>query len=165
MEWLAKLFTKYPEMGVYLAVGIGYLIGRLKFRGVGLGVVTGSLLGGILIGNFFHVPVSDQAKSIVFLLFLFGIGYSVGPSFFQNLKGEGWRWAVLGVFVPVIGLLTAYTVARVLKLDPGYSAGLLSGSLTESPAIGTASEAIGGLSTPTDEQMQLLIGHVAVADA
>jgi putative transport protein len=164
MEWLAKLLTKYPEMGVYLAVGIGYLVGRLKLRGVGLGVVTGSLLGGILIGNFFHVPVSDQAKSIVFLLFLFGIGYSVGPGFFQNLKGEGWRWAVLGVFVPVIGLLIAYTVAHFLKLDPGYSAGLLSGALTESPAIGTASEAIRSLSLP-DEQKQLWIGHIAVADA
>jgi len=164
MEWLARLFTKYPEMAVYLAVGIGYLIGRLKFRSVGLGVVTGSLLGGILIGNFFHVPASDQAKSILFLLFLFGIGYSVGPSFFQNLKGDGWRWALLGVFVPVIGLLTAYTVAHLLKLDPGYSAGLLSGALTESPAIGTASEAIRSLSV-SDEQKQLWIGHVAVADA
>jgi putative transport protein len=164
MDWLAKLFTKYPEMAVYLAVGLGYLIGRLKFRGVGLGVVTGSLLGGILIGNFFHVPVSDQAKSIVFLLFLFGIGYSVGPSFFQNLKGDGWRWAVLGVFVPVIGLLTAYAVAHFLKLDPGYSAGLLSGALTESPAIGTASEAIRSLSLP-DELKQQWIAHIAVADA
>ena len=164
MEWLAKLFTKYPEMAVYLAVGIGYLIGRLKFRGVGLGVVTGSLLGGILIGNFFHVPVSDQAKSILFLLFLFGIGYSVGPSFFQNLKGDGWRWALLGVFVPVVGLATGYTVAHFMKLDPGYSAGLLSGSLTESPIIGTASEAIRGLSV-SDEQKTLWIGHIAVADA
>jgi putative transport protein len=164
MEWLAKLFTKYPEMGVYLAVGIGYLIGRLKFRGVGLGVVTGSLLGGVVIGNFFHVSVSDQAKSIVFLLFLFGIGYSVGPSFFRNLRGDGWRWAVLGFFVPVIGLLTAYTVAHFLKLDPGYSAGMLSGALTESPAIGTASEAIRSLSV-SDEQKQLWIGHIAVADA
>jgi putative transport protein len=164
MEWLARLLTKYPEMGIYLAVGLGYLVGRLKFRGVGLGVVTGSLLGGILIGNFFLVPVSDQAKSIVFLLFLFGIGYSVGPSFFQNLKGQGWRWAVLGVFVPVIGLLTAYTVSHFLRLDPGYSAGLLSGALTESPAIGTASEAIRSLSLP-DEQKQLWIGHIAVADA
>jgi putative transport protein len=164
MEWLAKLFTKYPEMAVYLAVGIGYLIGRFKFRGVGLGVVTGSLLGGILIGNFFHVPVSDQAKSILFLLFLFGIGYSVGPSFFQNLKGDGWRWALLGVFVPVIGLATGYTVAHFMKLDPGYAAGLLSGSLTESPIIGTASEAIRGLSIP-DEQKTQWIGHIAVADA
>ena len=164
MDWLEKLFTKYPEMGVYLAVGIGYLIGRPKLRGVGLGAVTGSLLGGILIGNFFHVPVSDQAKSLVFLLFLFGIGYSVGPGFFQNLKGDGWRWALLGTFVPVIGLITAYAVAHFLKLDPGYSAGLLSGALTESPAIGTASEAIRSLSV-SDEQKQLWIGHVAVADA
>jgi putative transport protein len=164
MDWLVKLFTKYPEMGVYLAVGIGYIIGRLKFRGVGLGVVTGSLLGGVLIGNFFHVPVSDQAKALVFLLFLFGIGYSVGPSFLQNLKGDGWRWALLGVTVPVVGLATAYTVAHFLKLDPGYSAGMLSGALTESPAIGTAGEAIRNLSVPED-QKQLWIGHIAVADA
>jgi len=164
MEWLSDLFAKYPEMGVYLAVGIGYFIGRMKLRGVGLGVVTGSLLGGILIGNFFHVPVSNQAKSILFLLFLFGIGYSVGPSFFQTFKGDGWRWVVLGVFVPVIGLLAAYSVARFLKLDVGYSAGLLSGALTESPTIGTASEAIQALSLP-DDQKQQLIGHIAVADA
>src|SRR5690348_10798022 len=164
MGWLANVFTKYPEIAVYLAIGVGCLLGWLKFRGVGLGVVTGSLLGGIFIGNFFHVPVSDQAKAMLFLLFLFGIGYSVGPSFFSNLRGEGWRWAVLGVFVPVMGLITAYTVAHFLKLDPGYSAGLLSGSLTESPAIGTASEAIRGLSVP-DDQKQQWVGHVAVADA
>jgi putative transport protein len=164
MDWLAKMFEKYPEMGVYLAIGIGYIVGRLKYRGFGLGVVTSSLLGGILIGNFFHVPVSDQAKSILFLLFLFGIGYSVGPGFFRNLKGEGWRWAVLAAFVPIVGLAAAYVVATVLKLDPGFAAGLLSGALTESPAIGTASEAIKALALP-DDQKQLLIGHVAVADA
>ncbi len=165
MEWLAKLFEKYPEMGVYLAVGLGYLLGRLKFRSFGLGVVTSSLLVGIFIGSLFHVPVSEQAKAMLFLLFLFGIGYSVGPSFFRNLKGDGWRWAVLAVLVPVVGLVAAYVVARILKLDLGYSAGLLSGALTESPAIGTASEAIKGLSTLTDEQKQLLTGHIAVADA
>ena len=164
MEWLAKLLEKYPEMAVYLAVGIGYFLGRLKFRGFGLGVVTASLLAGIFIGNLFHVPVSDQAKSMLFLLFLFGIGYSVGPSFFRNLKGDGWRWAVLAVFVPVVGLLAAYVMARILKLDVGYSAGMLSGALTESPAIGTASEAIRGLAI-SEEQKELWVGHIAVADA
>jgi putative transport protein len=164
MEWLARLFERYPEMAVYLAVGIGYLLGRLKFRGFGLGVVTSSLLAGIFIGNLFHVSVSDQAKAMLFLLFLFGIGYSVGPSFFRNLRGDGWRWALLAIFVPVVGLISAYVVARILRFDVGFSAGLLSGSLTESPAIGTASEAIRGLVIP-EEQKQLLIGHVAVADA
>ena len=164
MEWLGHLFEKYPEMAVYLAIGLGYLIGGLKFRGAGIGAVTGSLLGGILVGNFFHVPVSDTAKSILFLLFLFGIGYSVGPSFFRSIKGDGWRWAVLGVFMPFVGLMTAYAVARILKLDLGFAGGLLSGSLTESPAIGTASEAIRGLAM-SDPQKQLLISHIAVADA
>jgi putative transport protein len=164
MKQLASLIAKYPEMAVYLAVGIGYLIGRFKFRGIGLGAVTGSLLGGIFIGNLFHVSVSDQAKAILFLLFLFGIGYSVGPSFFRNLKGDGWRWALLGVFLPVIGLITAYVVSRILKLDPGYSSGLLSGALTESPAIGTASEAIRALPI-SDAQKQIWTGHIAVADA
>lgn len=164
MEWLAKLFEKYPESGVYLAVGLGYFLGRLKFRGFGLGVVTSSLLAGIFLGNLFHVPVADQAKSMLFLLFLFGIGFSVGPSFFRNLKGEGWRWAVLAIFIPVVGLATAYVMARLLGLDLGYSAGMLSGSLTESPAIGTASEAIRGLAMAED-QKQILIGHIAVADA
>lgn len=164
MEWLGHLFEKYPEMAVYLAIGLGYLIGGLKFRGAGIGAVTGSLLAGILVGNFFHVPVSDTAKSILFLLFLFGIGYSVGPSFFRSIKGDGWRWAVLGVFMPFVGLMTAYAVARILKLDLGFAGGLLSGSLTESPAIGTASEAIRGLAMP-DPQKQLLISHIAVADA
>jgi putative transport protein len=164
MEWLGHLFEKYPEMAVYLAIGLGYLIGGLKFRGAGIGAVTGSLLAGILVGNFFHVPVSDAAKSILFLLFLFGIGYSVGPSFFRSMKGSGWRWAVLGVFMPFVGLMTAYAVAKFLKLDLGFAAGLLSGSLTESPAIGTASEAIRALSMD-DAQKQTLISHIAVADA
>jgi putative transport protein len=164
MEWLGHLFEKYPEMAVYLAIGFGYLIGGLKIRGAGIGSVTGSLLAGILVGNFFHVPVSDAAKSILFLLFLFGIGYSVGPSFFRSMKGSGWKWGVLAVFMPLVGLMTAYAVARFLKLDLGFAAGLLSGALTESPAIGTASEAIRALSMD-DAQKQTLISHIAVADA
>ena len=164
MEWLGHLFEKYPEMAVYLAIGLGYLIGGLKIRGAGIGTVTGSLLAGILVGNFFHVPVSDAAKSILFLLFLFGIGYSVGPSFFRSMKGSGWKWGVLAVFMPFVGLMTAYAVARFLKLDFGFAAGLLSGALTESPAIGTASEAIRALSMD-DAQKQTLISHIAVADA
>ena len=145
MEWLQELFKKYPELAVYLALGAGYWVGGRKIRGFSLGGATGSLLAGIVIGTFFKVPVAAMAKSVVFLLFMFGIGYSVGPKFFKAMKGEGWRYAVIGIVVPVVGLGTAYVVARILHLDLGFGAGLLSGGLTESPAIGTASEAIGWL--------------------
>jgi putative transport protein len=164
MAWFAAVLEKYPETGVFLAIGLGYLLGGVKIKGVGLGTVTGSLVVGLLIGYFFHVPVSDTAKSILFLLFLFGIGYSVGPTFFKAMKGDGWRWAVLGVVMPVAGLLAAWGVAGFLKLDVGFAAGLLSGGLTESPAIGTASEAIKALDV-ADDVKQRLIGHIAVADA
>jgi putative transport protein len=164
MSWLADFLHRYPDLALYLAVGLGYLLGGLKFKNFSLGSVTGSLFAGLLIGQIGHVPVSSTAKSILFLLFLFGIGYSVGPQFFRSLKGDGVKSAVFGIFVTSVGLLTAYVVARVLKLDPGFSAGLLSGSLTESPAIGTASEAINALPLPEAERNRL-ISHIAVADA
>lgn len=164
MEWLGQVFTRNPELAVYLALGIGYWLGRFTFRGFSLGGVTGSLFAGIVIGYFFKVPVSSAAKSVVFLLFMFGIGYSVGPKFFKAVKGDGWRFGVLGMFVPVVGLFVAIIVSRFLQLDPGLAGGLVSGALTESPAIGTASEAVQSLPLPEDAK-QKLVSHVAVGDA
>ena len=164
MEWIGATFTKYPELAVFLVVGIGYWIGAFKVKGFGLGPVTGSLLVGLLVGSVYSIPVSSTAKSILFLLFLFAIGYSVGPKFFQAMKGDGLRWAALAVVQCVVGLAAAYVVARVLAFDAGYAGGLLSGALTESPSIGTATEAINGLPLP-DEERARLVSHVAVADA
>jgi len=149
---------------VFLVVGLGYWIGGFKFRGFGLGPVTGSLMVGVLLGWMVEVPVSGTAKSLLFLLFLFSIGYSVGPNFFQAMKGGGVRWALLAVAMCVSGLAAAFGVARFLDLDPGFAAGLLSGALTESPAIGTASEAINALPLPEAERARL-VSHIAVADA
>ena len=164
MEWFTALLAKYPELGVYLALAIGYWVGTRKVRGFTLGGVTGSLLAGMLIGILFEVPVSATAKSVVFLLFLFGIGYEVGPRFVSAMKGDGWRFAVLGVFMPVIGLLVAWAVAVALDLNPGLAAGMLSGALTESPAMGTAAEAIRAL--PLDEAtLRMYEAHIGVADA
>lgn len=164
MSWLGQMFAKYPELAVYLALGIGFWVGNLKVRGFGLGGTTGSLLAGIAIGLVFEVPVSGTAKSLVFLLFLFGIGYEVGPKFFSAMKGEGWRFALLGLFMPVVGLLTAWLVAAQLGLDPGFAAGMLSGALTESPAMGTANEAIAALAVSEDLKA-LYVAHIGVADA
>jgi putative transport protein len=164
MEWLTGMLNKYPELAVYLALGVGYWVGSLKFGKFSLGGTTGSLLAGIAIGLLFKVPVSGMAKSVVFLLFLFGIGYEVGPRFFGVMKGSGWRYAVLGAFMPVVGLLTAWAVAKGLGLDLGFSAGMFSGGLTESPAMGTAAEAINALQLDA-KLKETLVAHIGVADA
>ena len=162
--WFAETLHKYPELAIFLAVGLGYWFGALKIRGIGLGPVTGSLIVGLVVGYFVDVPISATAKQILFLLFLFSIGYSVGPRFFATMKGDGWRWALLSITMGVVGLVTATLVAKYLQLDAGFAGGLLSGALTQSAAMGTASEAIRTLALPAAEQ-ERLIAHVAVADA
>ena len=164
MDFLRGSFATYPELAVYLALGLGFWLGNLKCGGLSLGGTTGSLLVGILLGLLFPIPPLDAAKSLVFLLFLFGIGYEVGPQFISTLKSNGWRFAALGAFMPAVGLLTAALVAAALHLSPGFAAGLLSGALTQSPAMGTAVETIQALPL-SDALKQTLAAQVAVADA
>ena len=68
-------------------MGIGYWAGNPKIGGFSFGGTTASLLAGIAIGLVFEVPVSGPAKSLVFLLFLFGIGYEGGPQVLQRHQG------------------------------------------------------------------------------
>lgn len=164
METLASALRTHPEIAVFLAIGLGYWIGRFSVRGVGFGPVTGSLIAGLLVGSIVAVPVADTAKQLLFLLFMFGIGYSAGPGFVRGLRDAGWRWAVLGSVIPVAGLLTAWAMARLLDLELGYAAGMMSGGLTESPVIGTASEAIRALPISAEEKSRL-IAQIPVADA
>ncbi len=164
MEWLSSILSRYPELAVYLALALGFGIGAIRLRGFTLGGVTGSLLAGMLLGWAFEVPVAATAKSLVFLLFLFAIGYEVGPRFVTAMRGDGWRYAALAVFMPLVGLATAWAVATGLRLDPGLAAGMLSGAMTESPAMGAASEAIQRL--PIDEALKARYqAHVGVAYA
>ncbi|MBB4350705.1 aspartate-alanine antiporter [Aliirhizobium cellulosilyticum] len=164
MVWTEQFLIRYPELAVFLAISIGYLIGTFKIAGFSLGPVTGSLFAGIAIGQLADVPIASMAKSFLFLLFLFGTGYSVGPQFMKSIRRDGLKPMLLAVVVTVTGLGMAITIARLLDLDPGFAAGLLSGSLTESPAIGTAAEAINALPLP-DTERQRLVAHIAVADA
>lgn len=164
METLASALRTHPEIAVFLAIGLGYWIGRFSVRGVGFGPVTGSLIAGLLVGSIVAVPVADTAKQLLFLLFMFGIGYSAGPGFVRGLRDAGWRWAVLGSVIPVAGVLTAWAMARLLDLELGYAAGMMSGGLTESPVIGTASEAIRALPISAEEKSRL-IAQIPVADA
>ena len=160
----AHFLEKHPDLTVFLVLGLGYFIGQFKYRGFGLGPVTGALFAGLLIGQIAEVPVSEVARSILFLLFLFGIGYSVGPKFLSAVKGDGLPGIAIGIIVPLAGIATAVIAARMLGLDAGFAAGLFSGATTESPAIGTAAEAIRALPLPKEQRDQM-ISHIAVADA
>ena len=164
MDWAQPFFQKYPELAVYLALGVGYAIGGLKLGGFSLGGSTGSLLAGLLIGAFLEVPVAATAKSVLFMLFLFGIGYSVGPKFAKAMKGDGWRFAVLGVFVPVVGLLTAWAWRRSFASIRALPAGSCPARSPSLLRLGPRARPSRDWRSGADEK-QRLVGHVAVADA
>src|SRR5262245_35811185 len=164
LAWLEQFLVRYPELALFLVIAAGYWIGSFKIGAFSLGPVTGSLFAGLFVGQFADVPVSSTTKSFLFLLFLFGIGYSVGPQFMQALKHNGLKPMLLAIVVCITGLATSILVAKALRLDPGFAAGLLSGSLTQSAAMGTATDAINGLALPEADRSRF-VAHIAVADA
>ena len=164
ITWLEQFLVRYPELALFLVIAAGYWIGSFKIGAFSLGPVTGALFAGLFVGRFAPVPVSGMTKSFLFLLFLFGIGYSVGPQFVQSLKRDGLKPMLVAVVVCLTGLAASLLIARVLRLDPGFAAGLMSGGLTQSAAMGTATDAINGLALP-EARRELLVAHVAVADA
>ena len=164
LAWLEQFLVRYPELALFLVIAGGYWIGSFKVGAFSLGPVTGALFAGLFVGQFAHVPVSGMTKSFLFLLFLFGIGYSVGPQFMQALKRDGLGPILLAVVVAITGLTASILVAKVLRLDPGFAAGLMSGALTQSAAMGTATDAINALPLPEADRA-LLVAHIAVADA
>lgn len=87
--WLENFLIRYPELALFLVIAVGYWIGGLKIGPFNVGPVTGALFAGLVLGHFVRVPVSSMTKSFLFLLFLFGIGYSVGPQFIQAMKRGG----------------------------------------------------------------------------
>ena len=160
---ILQTLSASPELGVFLAVGLGYWLGRLKLGSFSLGPVTAALVLGLIVGNFWKEPSTDL-RSGFFLLFLFANGYSVGPQFMSALKSSGAKPLVLSLVVSATGLISTVMLAKALGLDAGLGAGLFSGALTASAAIGTATDAIKGLPLSA-ETVARLTSHVVVADA
>ena len=148
------VLRSHPEITFFLTLGIGYALGRLRYRSFAVGAVTGSLIAGVIVGQI-GVQVSPDVKQCFFLLFLFSIGYRCGPQFFQGLRKDGLRQAAVAVVVTVTALLTAWGVSILFGFYPGTGAGLLAGSLTESAAIGTASDAISRLPLESSTRVAL----------
>src|SRR5499427_5484685 len=94
--WLVNTLRSYPEIAIFLTLALGFYVGSLKLGKFSLGNVTGVLLAGVLVGQL-HITISPNVKSVFFLMFLFAVGYSVGPQFFRGLKSDGIPYALHAV--------------------------------------------------------------------
>lgn len=144
MEWLKETLRHYPEIAAFFVLAAGFFIGKLKIGKFTLGTVTSVLLVGILVGQW-GIEISGSGKTIFFLLFLFSMGYSIGPQFFQGLKKDGLSQALFSATICITSLILAYVLALVFGFSPGTGAGLLSGANTCSAIIGVAGDSISKL--------------------
>lgn len=153
MEWIGHILRDNPSLAVFLTLGIGFFIGQLKYKSFSLGTVTSVLLVGVLVGQF-DIPVPGPLKDVFFLLFLFSIGYSVGPQFFRALKGDGIKQVLFAVVVCGLCLLSTWGVALCMGYNIGEAVGLLAGSQTMSAVIGVGTDTINSLGVSEAEKQQ-----------
>jgi putative transport protein len=163
MDFLIKALQQNPELAIFLALAIGFAIGRVNIGGFSLGTVVGTLFAGVLIGQL-DIKVPGLVKTVFFDLFLFTTGYKVGPQFFRGLKSDALSQMALTLVLCTTCLITAYIAAQLLGYDIGTTAGLLAGAFTESTVIGTAGDAINRLAISAEEKAQLL-NNIPVAYA
>ena len=163
MEWIINQLRVHPELAIFLTLFAGFWIGRLKIGKFSLGTVTSVLLVGVLVGQL-DITVDGPMKAVFFLLFLFAVGYKVGPQFFRGLKKDGLPQVGFAVLMCIVSLVSAWALAKIMGYHVGEAAGLLAGSQTISAVIGVAEDTINGLSI-SDAQKATFINAIPVAYA
>jgi len=153
--WLAATLRQYPEIAIFLTLALGYYFGKFTFKGIGLGSVTATLLAGVLIGQI-GITISQPLKAFVFLMFLFAVGYGVGPQFVRGVAKDGLPQAIFAAVQCAFCLLIPVVICKFVGYDLGYASGFYSGSQTISAAMGLSTDAINRLGMPADEARRLL---------
>ncbi|KQY14976.1 aspartate-alanine antiporter [Rhizobium sp. Root73] len=149
-EWFTATLQKYPEIALFLSLAIGYFVGKFTYKGLGLGAVTSTLLAAVVIGQL-GIVISPNVKSVFFLMFLFAVGYGVGPQFVRGIASDGLPQAAFAVVVCIYCLAVPVIIAMLAGYDVGSAAGLYAGTQTISASMGLATDAINRLGMPPDQ--------------
>lgn len=144
MEWIIETFRNNPEIPIFLTIGVGFWLGQLKFKGFSLGTVTSVLLVGVLVGQL-DIQIPGPVKSVFFLLFLFAIGYSVGPQFFRSLKGSGLKQVGFACVICLLCLFCTWGACKIMGYNVGEAVGVFAGAQTISAVIGAGIDTINTL--------------------
>ena len=130
-----------PALAVLLTVALGFLLGKLRIRSFSLGTVTSVLLVGVVVGQL-RIEIPEPAKTLFFLMFLFAVGYAVGPQFFRGLKKDGLPQVAFAVVVCLLCLGSVWLFSWLMGYTLSQAAGLLAGSQTMSAVLGVATDTI-----------------------
>ena len=158
MEWFEVTLRAHPEIAVFMSLAIGYWCGGRRILGVRFGAVPFTLLAAIALGQL-DISISENVKSVFFLLFLFAVGYGIGPQFIKGVATDGLQQSlftfVLCVYCLFCSILAAWWLGG---FDIGITVGVYAGSQTIFASMGLASEAISKMNVPEIERAAHLSG-------
>lgn len=163
MEWIFNQLRERPELAIFLTIFLGFWLGKLRIGKFTLGTVTSVLLVGVVVGQL-NISVPGPIKSVFFLLFLFAVGYKVGPQFFRGLKKDGLPQVAFAVLMCLSVLGVTWLLALLMGYNPGEAAGLLAGSQTISAVIGVAEDTMANMGLD-EAQRQSYINIIPVSYA
>lgn len=130
-----QLLLHNPLLLLFLVAALGYFLGRIQFRGSSLGVAA-VLFVGLAFGALHpDLKLPEIVYLLGLVLFVYTIGLSSGPGFFASFRRKGLRDNLLVVGVLVLMVIFAMIAHRLLQLSPAQTAGLFSGSLTNTPSL------------------------------
>src|SRR6187455_2906816 len=121
INWFFATLKTYPEIAIFLALALGYYFGKFTYKVIGLGSVTATLIAAVVIGQI-GITINQPLKAFSFLLFLFAVGYAVGPQFVRGVAKDGLPQAIFAAVQCVLCLIVPLAIAKIAGYDFGYAA-------------------------------------------
>ena len=131
---------------------LGSLLGRIRIFGFRLGVAAVLFVGLIVTTIEPEITIPPLVYVIGLSLFVYTIGLEAGPGFFKSMKAVGLRNNSLAFGSIVAATALAWALIKLFKIDAASGAGMLTGALTNTPAMAAVVDALPAL---IDDQNQL----------
>lgn len=137
-----------PFVLLFVTLALGTILGRRKLGSLALGSTAGTLLVGLVIslgaylGFGIRYEIPALLTTVAMNLFMFAVGYQVGPQFFAGLRRDGGKLVAMSLMVVLMNFGIIFVGARALDLPPGIATGMISGSMTDTGVIGAVSGAV-----------------------
>lgn len=163
---VANLLLENDILLLFVVLSIGLLIAKVRIGSFQLGSSIGVLLAAIFIGNMGY-SFSAEALDIGFMLFIFCVGIEAGPNFFGIFLRDGTHYLFLVLIVLISAVGLSYVLNYYFDFSYGLSTGMMAGSLTATPVLVGAKDAIksGLVVLPDGVDYQQIIDNLSVGYA
>lgn len=123
---------------MFLIIALGYLLGRIRIKGISLGI-SAVLIIALFFGHFgFTLPA--LIKNLGLACFATAVGYITGPVFLNNLKNKAVFFMIVGIAIVFSAAALSALFMKIFELPVSLALGIFSGAVTSTPGLAMALE-------------------------